>query len=123
MKNLPAITDIIRNKGFLDTSKVAKQIVVSLSTDKLSKLKKELRNKSEYLVKQSLISENKKECKLLAEKTSYLLWHIQVEENALIPPQTKIQAGEKGRHNRYSGSVNSTLPEITPEHTKNKEGT
>ena len=120
MKNLPAITDIIRNKGFLDTSKVAKQIVVSLSTDKLSKLKKELRNKSEYLVKQSLISENKKECEVLAEKTAHILWHIQVEENALIPPQTKRDSGKIGRKKQLLGSVNSTLPKITPEQKKQR---
>ena len=120
MKNLPAITDIIRNKGFLDTSKVAKQIVVSLSTDKLSKLKKELRNKSEYLVKQSLIAENKKECEVLAEKTAHILWHIQVEENALIPPQTKRDSGKIGRKKQLLGSVNSTLPKITPEQKKQR---
>ena len=88
---LPALI----NKSFAETASLAKSIVSDLESSKLETLKANLKNRTDFLKKQALISESKEECFDLAMRTANLLLSIQLQET-LLPAMSFKESGERG---------------------------
>ena len=89
-----SLEKIIKPISFLETVKMAKRLVHSLSKEKLSNFKQDLMAKVDYLKKQTLFSESKEACEDLARQASRLYTNICFEQKLAFQPKKR---GPKGK--------------------------